>query len=79
MLNSLLSGNGPEWGEWQEVQYCPEGSSVCGIRTKVDQTPGSCALLECYSSLSICRTRQDRSEPDGDSLLPGSVQLYDGS
>jgi hypothetical protein len=29
------------WGTWSEWKYCPSGSAICGIRTRVEGSRGS--------------------------------------
>merc|ERR1711971_1505922 len=38
---NTLSGNGMFWGEWTDWKYCPTGTAVCGLKTKVQEYSGS--------------------------------------
>merc|ERR1711976_910539 len=38
---NTLSGNGMFWGEWTDWKYCPTGTAVCGMKTKVQEYSGA--------------------------------------
>jgi len=35
-----VEGNGLHWGMWTDIQWCPDGKAICGLRTQVQPSQG---------------------------------------
>lgn len=52
--NDFIEGDGLNWGDWTEPQFCLEKQAICGIRTQVEWTPEGetdckrVILFECF-------------------------------
>ena len=33
---TILQGNGREWGTWSSMVFCPFNTAICGIKTRVE-------------------------------------------
>ena len=37
---SYRTGNGGVWGDWLDLQRCPSGQRICGLKTRVEKSIG---------------------------------------